>query len=328
MATRIGVVIHRDLLEVIFSEEDQQRLNDLGEVRWTESRKPISTEQACELLRDCEIGLGGWDTPYPNVELVAACPKLRLWEHAAGSVTKMFGPHLKGRGIIIASCNPALAECVAEATLGIIILSYKGYFENVRQNRGEPTVSRISSRTLFGATIGVIGASSIGRKVIEYLKAFPCDILLYDPYVSAEQAADMGAVLANDLTELCAVSDVVSLHTPDLPSTCKLLGAVHFQAMKDDAVFINTSRGCCIDEQALVAELEKGRLRAYLDVTDPEPPANDSPLRSLPNAYYSSHITGGMDKRLGQQAVDDIAAFLGGESPRYVVTEEMLGRIA
>lgn len=328
MATRIGVVIHKDLLEVVFSEQDQLRLNDLGEVRWTESRTPISTKQACELLKDCQIGLGGWDTPYPNAELMAACGKLRLWEHAAGSLKKMFGPHLKGRDITIASCNPALAQCVAEATLGMIILGLKGYFAEVRKARGETVQAETKSRTLYGLTIGVIGASTIGREVIKYLKPFPCRILLYDPFISEEQAGQIGVTLVEDLLELCAASDVVTLHTPHLPATNKMLGSRHFQAMKDDAIFINTSRGQCVDEPALLAELEKGRLVAMLDVSEQEPPAADSLLRRLDKVYYSNHITGGMDQRLGHQAVDDIAAFIRGELPSCVVTGEMLERIA
>jgi phosphoglycerate dehydrogenase-like enzyme len=98
--------------------------------------------------------------------------------------------------------------------------------------------------------------------------------------------------------------------------------------MRDDAIFINTSRGVCIDEEALVAELEKGRLFAFLDVTAPEPAAEDSPLRRLPNVVLTSHMGGFADLRMGKQAVDDIAAYIRGESPRMVVTRDRLDRIA
>ena len=84
----------------------------------------------------------------------------------------------------------------------------------------------------------------------------------------------------------------------------------------------------CIDEDALIAELAKGRLFAFLDVSAPEPAADDSPLRKLPNVVYSSHITGGPGTNIGRQAVDDIAAFLRGEQPTCVVTEDMLDRLA
>jgi len=108
----------------------------------------------------------------------------------------------------------------------------------------------------------------------------------------------MGAELVADLMELCRRSDAVTLHTPPLPSTEKLLRAEHFQVMADDAVFINTSRGICLDEQALIAELAKGRLFAFLDVSAPEP------------------------------AVDDITAFLAAGQPLRAVTADKLDRMA
>jgi len=98
--------------------------------------------------------------------------------------------------------------------------------------------------------------------------------------------------------------------------------------MPDDCVFVNTARGMCIDEQALIAELEKGRLLAFLDVSTPEPAADDSPLRKLPNVVYTSHTAGGPGENIGRQAVDDVAAFLRGEQPTCVVTEDMLDRLA
>lgn len=106
------------------------------------------------------------------------------------------------------------------------------------------------------------------------------------------------------------------------------MGGPEFQAMRDDAVFINTARGVCVDEAALVAELEQGRLFAFLDVTWPEPPAADSPFRRLPNVVYTSHIAGPESANLGHQAVNDIAAYLQGGSPMAIVTEDMLGYTA
>jgi phosphoglycerate dehydrogenase-like enzyme len=107
-----------------------------------------------------------------------------------------------------------------------------------------------------------------------------------------------------------------------------MLAAAHFQAMRDDCVFVNTARGMCIDEAALIAELQKGRLFAFLDVSEPEPADDDCPLRTLPNVVYSSHISGGPGTNVGKQAVDDVAAFLRGLPPTCVVTEDMLERLA
>jgi len=99
--------------------------------------------------------------------------------------------------------------------------------------------------------------------------------------------------------------------------------------MKDDAVLINTSRGQNIDQQALIAELEKGRLFAFLDVTDPEPPAVDSRLRTLPNVVLTPHVAGGgPNPRMGDHAVEELRRFFAGEPPLHEVTREMLGRVA
>lgn len=318
MAAKIGVVIPVPLRRKLFDESDIERLKTLGDAEITDSTGHLSMADACRLLADCEVGVGSWGTVSPCEELLSACPRLRLWEHVAGSVKHMFGPHLQGRDLTIASCAPASAGNVAEFTLGEIIVG-------VRRIVGPGGAKR---KCLSDATIGVIGASAVGRRVIRLLEPFGPSVLLYDPFVDAAEADRMGARLVTDLLELCAACDVVTLHAPALPSTAKMLGAVHFRAMRDDAIFINTARGACVDEPALIAELEKGRLFAFLDVTDPEPAPDDSPLRRLHNVILTPHVAGPADRKIGRQAVDDIAAFLAGGSPRRAVTADMLDRLA
>ena len=320
---KIGVIVHQPLRDQLFTRGDQERLNALGRVTWTESRRPISVEDAIEILRDCEVGVGSWGSPHPGQALMAGCPVLKLWEHVAGSVKHMFGSHLEGRALAIASCKPALADVVAELTLGEIILGLRRVFENAAANRKGVTGKPPNIRVLMGSTIGIVGASLIGRRVIRLLKPFGCSILVCDPYLPDEEARAMDAEKV-DLDTLCRRSDVVSLHTPDIPATTHLMGAAQFAAMNDDAIFINTARGACVDESALLAELSLGRLFAILDVTLPEPPAPDSPFRSLPNVVYTSHIAGPPCFNLGRQAVDDIAAHLSGGTPEYPVTPDML----
>jgi phosphoglycerate dehydrogenase-like enzyme len=329
MAERaIGVVIHTKLRDRIISKEDRERLDSLGEVRWTDSPEPITVEEAVAILRGCEVGVGSWGTPYPTKELLDGAPDLRLWEHVAGTVKMMFGPHLEGRHLTIASCKTAIADCVAEMALAEIILGLRRAFENASANRSGPAGKPANVKVLYGSTVGVVAASEVGRRVTRMLGPFGARILLYDPYVTEDAARGMGAELVRDLVDLCRRSDAVTLHTPMLPSTEKMLGREHFRAMKDDAVFVNTSRGGCVDEAALVAELEKGRLFGLLDVSDPEPPAPESPLRSLPNVVYTSHIAGPASFNMGRQAVDDIAAFLSGGSPMCVVKADDLDRCA
>lgn len=325
---KIGVVIHTNLREQLFTSEDWVRLQSLGEVIATDSPTPISTEAACELLNECEIGVGSWNTPYPNSAILASCPQLRLWEHTAGTVKYMFGAHMEGSSLQIASCKGAIADSVAEMVLGEILLGLRGVFENAAENRKGIPGKPKQMRTLAGSFIGIIGASEVGRRVIRLLRAFPCRIGLYDPFCTPQQAQELGVEQMEDLEALCRRSDVVSLHVPDLPETVHMMNATLFQAMKPDAIFINSARGRSVDEKALIAELEKGRLFAFLDVSDPEPTPADSPLRSLPNVVYTSHIAGPPTVFLGKQAVDDIEAYLQGGSPSCIVLSETLGRIA
>jgi len=326
--TKIGGLIPTELRQLLFTPEDMERLAGMGEVRWNESAEQMSTIEAIELLQGCTVGIGSWGTPWPDAELLEGCPELKLWVHVAGTVKRMFGEHLEGRDLIIATCAPAIAESVAEITLAQLIIGLRRTLQNGVDNRSGPTRPPANSHTLFQSTVGVVGASEVGRRVVRNLRPFGPRILLYDPFVSASEAPEMGAELVADLMELCRRSDAVTLHTPPLPSTEKLLRAEHFQVMADDAVFINTSRGICLDEQALIAELAKGRLFAFLDVSAPEPAAVDSPLRTLPNVVYTSHLAGGKDGKIGRQAVDDIAAFLAGGQPLRAVTADKLDRMA
>lgn len=325
---KIGVVIEVPLREKLFSPEDVARLNALGDVTWTDKTTKLTEEDMCRLLRDCDIAVASWHDLGLTEKILASCPRLRLWEHAAGSVKHMFGSHLKGRDITIASCAPANAENVAEHTVGLLIMGLKRVFENAADNRSHRTPKPRNVRVLASSTIGLVGASQIGRRVIRMLKPFGPTVLVYDPYLSAEEAATLGVRKVEDLLELCVASHAVSLHAPSLPATRHMFSTREFRAMADDAVFINTARGTLVDEAALLAELEKGRLFAYLDVTDPEPAPDDSPFRRLSNVVLTSHIAGIADRKFGRQAVDDVEKFLRGESPLMVVTGDMLERLA
>jgi phosphoglycerate dehydrogenase-like enzyme len=154
-------------------------------------------------------------------------------------------------------------------------------------------------------------------------------ILLYDPYVGEEQARSMGVVKV-ELDELVQEADVISLHAPALPATYHMIDARRLSMMKDDALIINTARGSLIDEEALIRELEKGRFFAFLDVTDPEPPAPDSPLRRLPNVVVTPHIAGCIENctRMGERAVEELRRFFAGEPPLNPITRDALDRVA
>jgi phosphoglycerate dehydrogenase-like enzyme len=328
MKPKVGTLIPTPLRKQLFDEKTWKRLHEIADVIDHDVEKSVSSSEASRQLADCDMALGSWWTAAPNEEILSAAPRLRLWIHAAGSVKSFDWNAISNRNVTVGSCKGAIAECVAQFVLGEIIVGLRQLWPNALANRQGPTGFPPNMKVLSSSRIAVIGASEVGRLVIEKLRPFNCEIDLYDPFIKAGAAKALGVNLVNDLVSICREHDVVTLHTPPLPSTQKLLNAVHFQAMRDDTIFINTSRGECIDETALIAELEKKRLFAFLDVSTPEPAAAESPLRRLPNVVYSSHIAGPPSFLIGQQVVSDIESFLYGKPPRCVVTKDMLERIA
>ncbi|MNI65892.1 Glycerate dehydrogenase [compost metagenome] len=154
-----------------------------------------------------------------------------------------------------------------------------------------------------------------GRHFIRLLKQFEVKVLVYDPFLSESQINELGAVKV-ELDELLQDSDVVSIHAPSIPETNNLMNARTLQLMKDNAILINTARGSLIDEEALVAELRKGRLWACIDVTQPEPPDLNHPFRSLPNVTLIPHIAGASNNglhRVARYVIREIELFVQGE---------------
>jgi phosphoglycerate dehydrogenase-like enzyme len=229
----------------------------------------------------------------------------------------------------------ANAVPVAEFTLAAILFANKRMFELRDLYRADP--SRGSSYELmdtpignFRRTVGLVGASRIGRKVAAMLGGFDLDVLLYDPFVAADDPIARQAELV-DLDVLMARADVVSVHAPSLPSTRHMIGARQLKLMQDGATFINTARGALVDEAALVAELQTGRIHAVIDVTDPEIPPATSPLFTLPNVFLTPHVAGAIGTeraRLGLMVVEEVERFVRGEPMLYEIEPALLERLA
>lgn len=273
--------------------------------RWTvianETDRRWTSEELAERIGGVDAVLTGWGAPPFTDAVWARADKLQLIVHMAGSVKFLFpGDTVQRfcvpRGITVVSCAQALAVNVAEMTVALMVLAARRVFDHIAayRERGvwrDPNLPR-NFPTINGSTVGIIGASRVGREVLRLLQAFrDVRLLLADPYVTAEEAQRLGAELV-DLETLFAQSDFVSLHAPLTPQTVGMIGERHFALMKDGAVFINTARGKLVDTDALVRALQTRPIIAVLDVTDPEPLPADHPLRFLPNCYITPHIAG------------------------------------
>ena len=179
--------------------------------------------------------------------------------------------------------------------------------------------------------VGLLGAGMIGRMVAERLRAYEYEVLIYDPFVSDETLAALGARRAT-LEEIFSTCQIISNHVANLPSTVGMIDEKLLRSMLPNATFINTGRGAQVDEAALACAMEECPNRtALLDVTFPEPPDADSPLLRLPNVFLTPHIAGSLGQevaRMGAYMADECARILSGEAPRYEVTPAMLETMA
>ncbi|WP_313772141.1 MULTISPECIES: hydroxyacid dehydrogenase [Streptomyces] len=284
-------------------------------------------------LADADVVVTGWGTSLVlDEETLAAAPRLRALVHTGGSVRTIVTPAVWERGLAVSSAADVNAGPVAEFAYAQITLAAKralGAAAGYHAGRWPAFGAREGAD---GRTVGVVGASRIGRRVLSRLRGSEAGyrILLYDPYVSAADAKRLG-VESVDIHTLCATSSIVTLHAPELPETRRLLNAERLALLPDGATVVNTARGALIDTAALVRECAAGRLDAFLDVTDPEPLPAGHPLFSLPNVFLTPHIAGCQGnevRRLGAFAVDEVGRLARGEPLVGAVRREEWARMA
>ncbi|THV35267.1 hydroxyacid dehydrogenase [Glycomyces buryatensis] len=273
------------------------------------------TEQSRRLLADAEVLLAGWGAPPVPAGLA---PRLRAVVYAGGiAATCLTDPaEHAARGVVASNARVVNAVPVAEYTLAMILLANKKarYAEReYRELRRQPGTSPGGIGN-YGRTVGIVGASQVGRRVIELLRSFELDVVVYSPELTRESAAALG-VRIGTLEEVAAQSHVLSLHQPLIPETVGQIDAHILDLLPDGATLINTARGAVVDEAALMTELRTGRIEAILDVTDPEPPPPDSELWRLPNVVLTPHIAGSMGNelhRIGDSVAAEIERFTRG----------------
>ena len=331
---KVAVTIGRSHYDRMFSERAWQQLEDMSTVVHHEGDEPANREELIDLLPGVLACITSWGVAQLDAEVIAAADSLELMSHMGSSVKRFVSDSVWDRGIRVTSAGIPLARDVAETTLGLMIVGRKRIWPLGRHVAGggwrdSPVWEQWDARELARSTVGLVGASNVGRHVIELLAPFQTTILVTDPYLTDEEMVSLG-VERVDLHELATRSDIVSLHCPENEHTRHMLNAEVLGSMKDGAVLINTARGGLVDEAALINELKTGRIFAFLDATDPEPPAIDSQLRQLENVVVTPHIAGCIQNcnRMGELAVEEVRRHMAGEPAVYEIRLDMLGRIA
>jgi phosphoglycerate dehydrogenase-like enzyme len=281
-------------------------------------------------LADVELLITGWGCAPITADVLAAAPRLRAVVHMAGTVRNHVTEACWERGIAVSSAAAANAVPVAEYAVAMILLAGKRVPEIARRFRAERVQqdwnALFPEAGNYRATVGLLGASLIGRRVADLLRPFDLEVLLHDPYVAAAEVRALGAVPVG-LDELFARSGVVSLHAPLLPETTGMVDARLLALMHDGATLINTARGGLVDHAALERDVLRGRLRAVLDVTTPEPLPEGSPLWDCDGVLLTPHVAGSKGnelRRLADAAADEVQRWAAGRPFAHPVRRELL----
>jgi phosphoglycerate dehydrogenase-like enzyme len=218
-----------------------------------------------------------------------------------------------------------VAEAVVMLTAALL-KNLPGKWRAVREGgwRADEPGHRVMNRT-----VGLVGLGNIGRAAARRLQGWDCELLAADPFVQPEAAAALGVKLV-PLDDLLRASDVVSVMVTLTDSTRRLIGERELRLMKPGSYLVNTSRGPCVDEQALIRALDDGHLAgAAIDTWQTEPAALDNPLRTHPRVIGTGHVAGHSAEvyaALPGIAVENTLKGLRGETPAYFRNPEVLSR--
>jgi phosphoglycerate dehydrogenase-like enzyme len=281
--------------------------------------RDASADDRARLLANADFLMGSWVTTAVTLteDDYRAAAHLKLvqvmsagYEHVDVRLAQRFG-------VPVATFGDAMASVVAEHTLLLILAVCRRLLQlDSAVRSGAWRANEPVMRELRGKRVGLIGLGYIGREVAARLQAFGAHVVYFS------RTPGISELTFLPMDELLASSDIVSLHVPLAPSTRGLIGARELGLMKPDAVLINTSRGPVVDEAALLAALESGRLAgAGLDVLTSEPPDVGDPLLQRPDVVFTPHNAGQAEDvwpRIVRTCFQNIERVARGEPPLFL----------
>jgi D-3-phosphoglycerate dehydrogenase len=228
-------------------------------------------------------------------------------------------------GITVVFTPGTNSQAVAEHALTLMLMLARRIPTSSRLLReGQFDLARrsIVAVDLQGKTLGLVGLGQVGRRLATMCRlGLSMRVLAFDPYVSLDQAGELGVELVSELSPLLRAADVVSVHAPLTPETRGIIGREALAQMKPTAYLVNCARGGLVDEDALLVALRAGRLAgAGLDVFGEEPPLVDHPLLQLENVVATPHVAGSSEdalRRMADTVAEDVLRVLRGEQPAH-----------
>ena len=274
-----------------------------------------SYEEQLRAMAEAEV-LCSFDFPN-NWREVA--PHLRWYQSVSAGVDRLRGNSVldPDSGVIVTTASGVHSEIICEYVFCSILMFNRGWHTMVDLQRRhiwahESPKYPLPGRELTGRTMGIVGLGNIGRRIAQVAHAFGMKVLAMrfstrgsEPDPDVDQSYPV-----EQLRSMLALCDYVVLSMPLTGRTAKMIGEAELRAMRPDAYLVNIARGGVVDEPALIRALQEGWIAgAGLDVTDPEPPRNDSPLYDLPNVILTPHVAGATEhyeRRLAELFADNL----------------------
>lgn len=294
-----------------------------GELAYADCRTEADVVEAC---RDATVVLT-FKAPITS-DVIEAMTRARLIVRNGTGYDNVDVSAATRRGIPVSNVPDYCTEEVATHAFTLMLAAAHQVVRADRSLRGaDGWGERSPLRPLYDGTFGVVGLGRIGRSAARKAMGFGMDVIAYDPYQHADIFEELG-VERVDFEGLLSRADCVSVHAPLTGETRHLLSTAEFEAMKDDAIVVNTARGPIVDERALVEAVEGGKLwGAGLDVFEVEPPV-DTPVFDSDRIVVSPHhagISARAEQRCIEIGLEKITAALRGEHLGEIVNPEVYG---
>jgi D-3-phosphoglycerate dehydrogenase len=286
-----------------------------------DDRKGITAEELLQVINNYD-GLIVRGRTKITEEVLEAAKNIKVVGRMGVGVDNIDLKAARAHGVTVVNCPVATTVSVAELTLGLMLSLIRDIPKaDAGMKAGQWLKKELVGTELFQKTLGVIGFGHIGEEVGKRAMAFGMEVIACDPVRPAEEVKAAGAepVAFDDLLQR---ADIITMHIPHIQATHYLLNQAAFSAMKDGVLIICAARGGVIEEQALLAALESGKVAgAALDVFEKEPPV-ESALASHPNVVCTPHIgaqTKEAQLRAGYDIVSEVIAALDEKPLRWKI---------
>ena len=267
-----------------------KRLRELGDLEIVEHSDRMSDEEAATRIRECEVLITSWGARSTPVSLAANPGRLRYICHLTGAMGQYIPVELIESAIPVTYWGDAQARAVAEGAMLLLLASLKGLREridHVEEGHWRPPEQGFRSSMLWNLSLGIYGYGMIGRTFVDMVRPFKPRIRIFDPF-APDIPADCERV--ESLEALFDGAQAVAIHAGWTDETAGSVTADLLATLPDGGILINTARGAIVNQEALFAELESGRLRAGLDVlVPPEKLPAEHPARRWPNLVLTAH---------------------------------------